>query len=272
MVDGWSGWMPEPTLLKDRAAVVAGGGAGIGAATTRILAGAGATVAVVDNDRERADEITAEVAASGGSAVTVEADLRDEGSCGEAVGRAVAELGGIDILANVAGGMHKHAQWQRMREWTTEAWDNIVHLNLRYVFWSCRAALPAMEARGGGTIVNVTSIAGLFGAPDQSAYGAAKAGLINLTKTLAVECGPSGIRVNAVSPGVTLTPAAQAAMPDDRRQRLSAITPLGELARPEDIARAIFFFASPLSERITGQMLVVDGGVGVNFPYPSLHS
>lgn len=272
MAEEWGGWLPDPTLLKGQVAVIAGGAAGIGAATTRILAAAGATVVVIDNDRERTEEVAKGVASAGGTSRALIADLRDERACAGAIESAASEFGGMDILANVAGGMHKHAEWRPLREWTTESWDSIVHLNLRYVFWACRAALPAMEARGRGAIVNVTSIAGLFGCPDQSAYGAAKAGLINLTKTLAVECGPSRIRVNAVSPGVVLTPAALATMPEERRASLSEATPVGELCRPEDIARAVLFFASPMAEHITGQMVVVDGGVGVKFPYPNLHS
>src|SRR5262249_27637801 len=153
---------------------------------------------------ERAEAVTGDIAASGGTAVPLVVDLRDRDACAAAVDRAIDALGTIDILANVAGGMSKHAEWKPLVEWDDDAWDAIVHLNLRYVFWLCRAVIPRMQERGTGAIVNVTSIAGVFGAPDQSAYGAAKAGLINLTKTLALECGPSGIRVNAVSPGVTL--------------------------------------------------------------------
>jgi NAD(P)-dependent dehydrogenase (short-subunit alcohol dehydrogenase family) len=123
-----------------------------------------------------------------------------------------------------------------------------------------------METRGGGSIVSVTSISGVFGAPNHSAYGAAKAGLIHLTKTLALECGRSGIRVNAVSPGAIATPATQATMSDERFRTLAETTPLQRAGRPEDIARAVLFFASPMSEYITGQMLLVDGGVGSKFP------
>jgi NAD(P)-dependent dehydrogenase (short-subunit alcohol dehydrogenase family) len=270
MTEDWRGWLPDGQLLKDQVAVVAGGGAGIGAATTRILAAAGAAVVVIDNDRSAAAGAARQVRASGGAAVPLVADLRQEEACVAAINQAVSELGGIDILANVAGGMSRHAPWRPLRDWPTETWDAIVHLNLRYVFWLCRAAIPAMERRGGGAIVNVTSIAGVFGAPNQSAYGAAKAGLINLTKTLALECGRAGIRVNAVSPGVTLTDAALVTMPEETRTELTAATPLQELGRPEDIARAVLFFASPISQHVTGQMLLVDGGASVVFPYHAI--
>jgi NAD(P)-dependent dehydrogenase (short-subunit alcohol dehydrogenase family) len=167
--------------------------------------------------------------------------------------------------------MSRHAPWRPLREWTTESWNTILQLNLRYVFWICRAAIPALEATGGGSIVNVASIAGSFGCPGQSAYGAAKAGLMNLTETLAVECGPAKIRVNTVAPGVTLTDQALHALSEERRAELVANTPLRKLGRPQDIANAILFFSSPLADHITRQMLTVDGGVGVTFPYPSLH-
>jgi len=263
-------WEPDPQLLGGRIALVAGGAQGIGQATTRVLAAAGATVVVLDNDRESAEPLAREVERSGGSAVPLIADLREEAACKAAIDRTVSDFGHLDILANVAGGMSKHAQWRPLREWTTDTWDAIVHLNLRYVFWLCRAAVPAMEARGGGAIVNVASIAGAFGCPNQAPYGAAKAGLINLTKTLALECGPSGIRVNAVSPGVTLTQAALGTMHEQTRAELGRLTPLQRLGRPDDIARAVLFFASPLSDFVTGQTLLVDGGVSVTFPYEGL--
>ena len=272
MTDEWSGWRPGDEFLQGKVAVIAGGAGGIGEATTRVLAAAGAAVVVIDNEREHAEGVSRSVASSGGTALPLVADLRDEAACSDAIDRARAEQGAIDILANVAGGMHAHAEWRPLRQWTNEAWDAIVHLNLGYVFWMCRAAIPVMEAGGGGAIVNVTSIAGSFGSPNQSAYGAAKAGLIQLTKTLALECGPSGIRVNAVSPGVTLTPAAMETMPEQARTTLSRVTPMQRLGRPEDIARAVLFFASPMAEHVTGQMLPVDGGVSVTFPYPGIGS
>ncbi|MBO0730589.1 MAG: SDR family oxidoreductase [Acidimicrobiaceae bacterium] len=271
-LDDWSGWVPDRALLQGKVGLVAGGGGGIGEATSRILAAAGATVAVVDNDGDAAERISKRIVSSGGRALPVVADLREEKACAGAVERVVSEFGGIDVLTNVAGGMSRHAPWRPVHEWPTDTWDAIVHLNLRYVFWMCREAIPSMQARGGGAIVNVASIAGAFGSPNQSAYGAAKAGLINLTKTLALEYGPAGIRVNAVSPGVTLTREARAAMDSGARTAYSDMTPLRELGEPEDIARAILYFASPMAHHVTGQMLLVDGGIGVTFPYHGLGS
>jgi 3-oxoacyl-[acyl-carrier protein] reductase len=262
----WSGWSPDVPLLADKVAMIAGGGRGIGEATTRILSAAGAAVAVVDLEAERAEGVAASLTESGARAIPIVADLRDEAAAQGALDTTVAELGGLDVLANVAGGMHQYGTWQHTHHWSTEQWDAIVHLNLRYVFWLCRGAIPIMEARGGGSIVSVTSISGVFGSPNHSAYGAAKAGLIHLTKTLAVEYGRSGIRANAVSPGAIVTPATMSTMSEERVATLSATTPLQRPGRPEDIARAILFLASPMAEYITGQMILVDGGVNAKFP------
>jgi NAD(P)-dependent dehydrogenase (short-subunit alcohol dehydrogenase family) len=261
------GWQPDPHLIEGQVALVAGGAGGIGEATTRLLAAAGASVVIADKFIEPAEKLAAEITADGRTAIAVEADLMDEAACAATVDQAVAAFGGVDILANVAGGMRKHAPWAHLRDWTTEHWDAIFDLNLRYVFWMCRAAIPALEARGGGSIVNITSLNGVTGNANQSAYGAAKAGLINLTKTMAEECGPAGIRVNAVSPGMTLTEAASATVPDDVKARLSNATPLRRLGHPDDIARAVLFFASPMAEFVTGQMLLVEGGVSITYPY-----
>jgi NAD(P)-dependent dehydrogenase (short-subunit alcohol dehydrogenase family) len=120
--------------------------------------------------------------------------------------------------------------------------------------------------------VSVASISGVFGSPNHSAYGAAKAGLMQLTKTLALECGRNGVRVNAVSPGAVITPATSESMSDETRSVLSRTTPLQRPGRPEDLARAILFFASPLAAYVTGQMLLVDGGVSAKFPFSAQNS
>jgi NAD(P)-dependent dehydrogenase (short-subunit alcohol dehydrogenase family) len=267
-------WRPDPGLLEGQVALLAGGAGGIGDATTRLLATAGATVVIADKDVGAAQRLAAEIIASGGQGHAVEVDLFDEDACAAMVDQAVAACGGFDILVNVAGGMKKHAPWRHLRDWTTDAWDAIFDLNLRYVFWTCRAAIPVLEARGGGAIVNIASINGVTGNPNQSAYGAAKAGLINLTQTLAGECGPLGIRVNAVAPGLTLTDAATKTVDRDVQTRLSAATPLQRLGRPDDIGRAVLFFASPMAEFVTGQLLLVEGGISVNYPYfvPGTHA
>jgi len=260
-------WRPGDALLADRVAIVAGGGRGIGEETARTLAAAGAEVAVVDIERERADGVAAAIRQEGGEAVAVSADVCAETEAERVVDATVERFGRLDVVVNVAGGMNAFVPFKPLTEWSTQEWDAIVSLNLRYHFLMARAAFPRLAAVGGGTIVNVTSISGVFGSPWHSAYGAAKAGLIQLTKTLALEGGPLGIRVNAVSPGVVITPATANRMTPDHLQELAGGTPLGRPGAPDDIARAVLYFASPMSDYVTGQMLLVDGGVAAKFPF-----
>jgi 3-oxoacyl-[acyl-carrier protein] reductase len=263
-------WWPGDTLLGDKVALVAGGGRGIGEATSRILAAAGAAVAVLDLEADRANFVAASLRADGATAIPVVADLRVEDDCERAASTVASELGRLDVLANIAGGMNLYAKWRHLEEWSTADWDMIVHLNLRYIFWLSRSVIPRMRSGGGGSIINVTSISGVFGAPNHAAYGAAKAGLIHLTKTLAVECGSSGIRVNAVSPGAVVSPAQLVAgtMTPERQALFGRNLPSRRPGVPEDIARAILYFASPMSDQVTGQMLLVDGGSSSKFPVP----
>jgi 3-oxoacyl-[acyl-carrier protein] reductase len=256
-----------PGLLTGRSAIVAGGGgAGIGAAVSRTLAASGAAVTVVDIDRAAASRVCDQIAADGGRSIPVVADVRESASADAIVRAARAAFGRIDVLATVAGGMTAHAEFRPLVQWSEADWDKIVSLNLRYVFLLSRAVIPVMIEQGGGSIVNVTSISGVFGAPNHAAYGAAKAGLIHLTRSLCLEYGPQGIRANAVSPGAIETPATDKAMAGAQRSHVSAVTPLRRAGAPEDIARAVLFFASPLASYVSGQMLLVDGGASVIFP------
>jgi NAD(P)-dependent dehydrogenase (short-subunit alcohol dehydrogenase family) len=151
---------------------------------------------------------------------------------------------------------------------TDEEWDWHFDIVLRHAFLAMQYGGRAMEASGGGVMVFVASVSGITSAPRHSAYGAAKAGLMSLVRTAAVEMGPSGIRVNAVAPGVVWTPRISAMLGDEGEQRNVANAPLRRVAQPADIAAAILFFASNLSAYVTGQTLSVDGGVGAKFPYP----
>jgi NAD(P)-dependent dehydrogenase (short-subunit alcohol dehydrogenase family) len=198
--------------------------------------------------------------------VPVVADVLDEEQSQPIVDAAVDTFGGLDVLVNVAGGMNVFGNWAPLTEWSSAQWDAVVGLNLRYHFLLCRAAVPRMAERGGGAIVSITSISGVFGAPNHAAYGAAKAGLIHLTRTLALEVGRLGIRVNAVSPGAVATPATADRITPERQEEMARTTPLQRAGVPEDIARAVLFLASPMADYVTGQMLLVDGGVGAKFP------
>jgi NAD(P)-dependent dehydrogenase (short-subunit alcohol dehydrogenase family) len=251
----------HPDLLAGQAAVVAGGGRGIGAAVARALAGAGAAVCVIDVEIERASDVVAAIAAAGGHAIAVQAELRDAPQVDAAINHAAAAFGGVNVLVNVAGGMHAYAPWRRLADWDEDTWDEIMDRNLRYVFLTTRAMVRQLLAAGtGGSVVNIASISGETSAPNHTAYGAAKAGLTNLTRTLAVEYGPEQIRFNAVAPGSVATPAVA------DRVNSTTSAPLQRWATPEDIANAVVFLASPLASYITGQTLLVDGGASANFP------
>jgi 3-oxoacyl-[acyl-carrier protein] reductase len=261
-----------PLLLAGKAAIVVGGGRGIGRAVSLTLGAAGADVAVVDLEADRAEAVTAELTAArggGARAVALTADIRDP----EQVARIVREtrdaLGGIDVLVTVVGGQNAFAKWQPTHKWSDEEWDLVVGVNLRYVFLVAREVIGVMLEQGrGGAIVSVGSVSGMAGAPNHSAYGAAKAGVIHLAKSLALEYGRYGIRVNVVSPGVARTPATAGALTPEQDAAMAEKIPLGRPGTPEDIANAVLFFASPLAGYVTGQVLAVDGGVTVRFPLP----
>jgi len=252
-------------LIEGKVALVAGGGRGIGRAISERLAGAGALVAVGDISLERAEETAAAIRALGGSAFAVSGDVRSASDVEAMVGAAQARGERIDILVNNAGGAYLYAERRPLAEWTDEDWDDIVSRNLRYVFLTCRAVLRRMVAQAtGGSIVNVASIDGVVSSPNVAAYGAAKAGVISLTRTLAAEYGEHGIRVNAFAPGYVKTPAAARSDTPEMRARI----PLGRPGTLEEAGNVALFFASDLSSYVTGQTLMLDGGVTVRYPFP----
>ena len=175
-----------------------------------------------------------------------------------------AKLGGIDGVVDIIG----MARYAHITEMTDEDWNWHFDVVLRHAFLAMQHAGRAMEASGGGVMVFVASVSGITSAPRHAAYGAAKAGLMSLVRTGAVEMGPHGIRVNAVAPGVVWTPRVSAFLGPDGRERNVVNTPLRRIAQPADIAAAILFLVSDLASYVTGQTLTVDGGVGAKFPYP----
>jgi 3-oxoacyl-[acyl-carrier protein] reductase len=252
-------------LAGSNALVIGGGGGGIGRAITRALARAGSAVAVADADRERADEAAAEIAAAGGTSVGLAGDVRSREDIDGFVQRAVQELGGLDVLVTVVGGQLAFVPAARLHEMRDEDWQLMFDLNLHYVARAVRAALLAFLAQGrGGTIVSVGSIAGEAGSPMQAAYGAAKAGLASLARSVAAEYSREGIRMNVVTCGPVATPVARAAQVGT----LDWI-PMGRPGEPSEAADAVVFLASPLSSYITGQSLVLDGGATAVGPFPT---
>lgn len=245
--------------LSGKVAIVTGGSAGIGRAAALALAAEDAAVVIADVAAERGEAVAAEIRDKGGTALFVRADVSHDDEVAAAVARAVEVFGGLDLAFNNAGVEGAAAI---THECTVENWNRTLAVNLTGV-WSCmRHEIPAMLARGGGAIVNNSSVAGLVGFATIPAYTASKHGIVGLTKTAALEYAEKGIRVNAVCPGVIDTemierftgnqPEAEAA--------LLATEPVGRLGRPEEIAEAVVWLCSERASFVTGQAIAVDGG------------
>ncbi|MBL8893420.1 MAG: glucose 1-dehydrogenase [Rhizobiales bacterium] len=246
--------------LDGSVAIVTGGGSGIGKETCLAMAHAGATVAVIDRDGSAAEAVAREIAEQGGSASSHAADVSDEAAVESLFARIAREAGQIDILVNNAGMAIRRASV----ELPLADWDKVMAVNMTGVFLCSRIAARHMIARGkGGAIVNTASIMGLSGGglyPNIS-YQTSKGAVVNMTRALAVEWAAHNIRVNAVAPTYVTTPfiAPLLAQPE-LVARIKAMTPLGRLAEPDEVALAILFLASPAASMITGHTLAVDGG------------
>ena len=250
--------------FSNKVVIVTGAGSGIGQATAVAFAEAEASVTVVDIDLAKAEKAAAEITETGGEALAIQADVANEADWLAVVARVKGEYGRINILFNNAGvgGVGKP-----LMELETADWDRLMVVNLRGVFLGCKTVLPALIEAGGGAIVNMSSsTAGWDTIHGGGAYMASKAGVTQITKNVALEAAPHGIRVNAVCPGIIETrlssaqagadEAAQDQFFDHFRQRI----PLGRVGQPEDVATAVLFFASDEARHITGSTLLIDGG------------
>jgi len=245
--------------LEGRVAAVTGAGAGIGRATAEVFAREGARVVVVDIDADGGNETVARVEASGGEASFVRADVSMRDDVHGMVQHAVERFGGLDCAVNNAG---MGTGGQPIADYPEDDWDRAIAVMLTGVFLGMKYEIPAMLERGGGAIVNTSSVAGLTGYPGQAGYIAAKHGVIGLTRTAAVEYGAHGIRVNAICPGAARTPmiaSAVDAFPELRDDLVSRL-PIGRLATPEEIAEATLWLCSDASSFVLGAVIPVDGG------------
>ncbi|MGY4706716.1 SDR family NAD(P)-dependent oxidoreductase [Candidatus Bipolaricaulota sp. J31] len=243
--------------LEGKAALVTGGSRGLGRAIALALAEAGADVAVASRRRDALEEVAGEIRALGRRSAVIVVDVSRVDQAERMVREATAALGKLDILVNAAGVNQRCPSL----EVTEVLWDFILDTNLKGTFFSCRAAAEVMHKQGGGSIINIASLLSGIGIPTLAPYAASKAGVVGLTRVLAAEWGPIGIRVNCIAPGYFRTEMTKGLFNDpDWYTRLKRQVPLGREGFPEDLAGAVVFLSSDASRYLTGQVIYVDGG------------
>ena len=242
--------------LQGKVALISGAARGMGAVEARMLAAEGAAVVVADLLDEAGRAVAAEIAESGGQALYVHLDVTDEAAWQRAVEAATGRFGKLDVLVNNAG----IVRTERVLETTERIWDDVMSVNAKGVFLGTKAAISAMRAAGGGSIVNISSSAGLTGSTQNAAYHASKGAVRIFTKAAAIQYAPYNIRVNSVHPGMIDTDMLAASRVGDVLEQRLSVTPLARIGRPEEIAYGVLYLASDESSFVTGSELVIDGG------------
>lgn len=250
-------------VLINRVAIVTGASSGIGRATARLFANEGASVVLVARRQRELDELVSHIEASGGRAIAVAGDVKEEETARRAVVAAVAQFGGLDISFNNAGTL---GEMGPTAEVSASGWRNTIDVNLTSAFFGAKYQVPEMLRRGAGSVIFTSTFVGhTAGFPGTAAYAASKAGLIGLTQVLAAEFGPRSIRVNALLPGGTSTPmAAEMNGTPEAIAHVASLHALKRIAKPEELAQAALFLASDASSFMTGAAMLVDGGVSIN--------
>lgn len=245
--------------LAGKVAIVTGAASGIGKATALLFASDGAKVVASDWTEEAGAAVVAEITAGGGDALFVRADVSKPADVQALVAQAVDRFGGLDVIFNNAGIEGEQAA---TADCSLENWDRVIGINLKGVFLGMKYAIPEMLKRGGGSIVNNASVAGVVGFRNIPAYCASKGGVIQLTKTAALEYATQGVRVNAICPGVIWTPMVERFTGDsaEARKAFEALEPVGRFGTAEEVARVALFLASDDSSFCTGAPFIVDGG------------
>ena len=255
-----------PVRLREKVVLITGAAAGMGRLAARTFAREGARVVAVDLAEDAGREVEAEVTRDGGQALFVRTDVAREDQVRLAVQRAVERFGRLDVLYNNAGIFPE--QDGSVVDLEEAVWDQVMAVNLKGIYLCCKHAIPALLRSGGGSVINVASFVALVGCSvPQDAYTASKGGVIALTKSLAVQFGPRGIRANAIAPGPIETPLLTSWLltnPEAKQRRLSRI-PTGRFGRPDDIVQMALYLASDESTWVNGSVLVVDGGITSNY-------
>lgn len=249
---------PAPNSLHGRTAIVTGSTRGIGLGIARALAGAGAKVVISSEDADETERVASDVRAEGREAYGIACDVTDSAALEALVGGTIDHFGGVDILVCNAGITGNAGSWD------LDDFDRVMAVNLRSLVALTTLALPHIAARGGGSVILMSSLSALRGNGAINAYALAKAGVAQLARNLAVQWGPANVRVNALAPGLIATPLSEPLMADERfMARRMQMTPLRRVGTVADVAAACLFLASPGSAFITGQQIAIDGGTSI---------
>jgi NAD(P)-dependent dehydrogenase (short-subunit alcohol dehydrogenase family) len=250
-------------VLQGKVAIVTGASSGIGAATAKLFAAEGARVVLVARRREALAALADEIGVSGGKCAISAGDVRDEATADAAVALARRAFGGLDIAFNNAGAL---GEMGPVTDISADGWRVAIDVNLTGAFFAARHQIPALLERGGGSLIFTSTFVGhTAGFPGMSAYAASKAGVLGLVRNLAVEYAARGIRVNALLPGAVDTPMGrEVAHTDELRAFVAGLNAMKRIAAPEELARAALFLASDNASFMTGETMLVDGGVSVN--------
>lgn len=243
--------------LKNKVAIVTGGGSGIGRSTCLLFAQEGANVVVADYVADGGSETVRQIKAAGGEASFVLTDVAKSADVQNMIATTVKTYGRVDVLFNNAG---IEGPSSKIANYKEEDWDRVIAIDLTSVYLGMKYVIPEMLKQGGGVIISTASVAGIVGFPGSGAYAAAKAGVINMTRMVALEYADKNIRVNCICPGIIETPMVDRVVGNRSKDRVIKAEPIGRLGRPEDIANAALFLASDESSFATGAPFIIDGG------------